>query len=60
MKFSIPPQAPSVPCRSCRALVVWIITANQRRMPVEATGPHRGDSHFAHCPDAAKHRKPRT
>jgi hypothetical protein len=59
-----------VPCRSCKAPVVWFRTAAGKRMPVdEATtqpidAEHQLDlkrhiSHFATCPDQAKWRKPR-
>jgi hypothetical protein len=56
-------------CRSCRAFIVWLPTEAGRAMPVdadtvkptdetfEAKGTHV--SHFASCPNAAKHRKPR-
>lgn len=57
-------------CRSCNALIVWFRTASGKRMPVdEATtlptdAEHQLDlkrhkSHFASCPNANEHRKPR-
>jgi len=58
--FPIPPAAPVTRCRSCGAPVIWIVTAKGKRMPVEAEGAKRGESHFAHCEHAADWRKPRT
>lgn len=60
----------AVPCRSCKALVVWFRTPKGKRMPVdEATtlptdAEHQLDltrhkSHFATCPHADEHRRPR-
>lgn len=57
-------------CRSCEALIVWFNTPAGKKMPVNAdtTQPtdaaHQLDltrhkSHFATCPAAAEHRKPR-
>jgi len=40
-------------CRSCRVSVAWIVTRSGKRMPVEAYGVKRGESHFANCRDAA-------
>jgi hypothetical protein len=54
--FPIPPAAPRVPCRSCRELVVWIVTKTNRKMPVN---PDTGESHFATCPQAGEWRKDR-
>lgn len=54
--FEFPPSAPRVPCRSCRADVVWIVTEGGRRMPVD---PGTKESHFATCPHAADWRKKR-
>lgn len=76
-------------CRSCGALILWVVMAStNRRMPLDAE-PHtdgtielqddvtagvlKGDvlaearaagvplyrSHFASCPNAAQHRKPK-
>lgn len=57
MVFAIPADAKPTPCRSCGASIVFILTAQQRRMPVDASGPHRGESHFAHCDDPRRFRK---
>lgn len=54
--FPIPEHHRIALCRSCTAAIVWIETNNGRRMPVEPYGPKRGESHFAHCPNAAAHR----
>lgn len=55
--FPVPPGAPRVRCRSCRAEVIWILTVHGKRMPVD---PDTRESHFATCPNADEHRKPRT
>jgi hypothetical protein len=56
-------------CRSCGAAIVWLTTSGGKSMPVDAEtvgsadlglfvfGKHR--SHFASCPNADQHRKPR-
>jgi hypothetical protein len=55
-------------CRTCNAQIIWFKTAEGRNMPVDAGTVEAGDeeldlkrhkSHFATCPQAAKHRKPR-
>jgi hypothetical protein len=55
-------------CRSCSALIVWLRTRKGVLMPVDAKGVDPADevydrekhtSHFASCPDARKHRRPR-
>lgn len=57
-------------CSSCGARIVWFRTAAGKRMPVdEATtlptdAEHQLDltrhkSHFATCPNASQHRRPR-
>lgn len=56
-------------CTSCKAPIVWVRTANGRSMPcdpevlavVTDTGEiARGrQSHFASCPNADRHRRPR-
>lgn len=59
-----------VPCSSCQQPIVWFRTKNGNRMPVDAetTRPtdaeHQLDltrhrSHFATCPNANQHRRPR-
>jgi hypothetical protein len=53
--FSIHANAPLQSCRSCSASIYWIVTGNNRKMPVDPSGV----SHFATCPNAAEHRKPR-
>jgi hypothetical protein len=58
MKFSIPPAAPIVDCRSCGAPIVWVRTVAGYRMPVNAApGELDGESHFATCPHADAWRK---
>lgn len=55
-------------CRSCNAKIIWFKTPAGKNMPVDADTVEPDDeelelsrhvSHFASCPDAAKHRKPR-
>lgn len=55
-------------CRSCRAPIIWFKTKAGGDMPVDAATVRIGDteldlkrhiSHFASCPNAAKHRRPR-
>lgn len=57
-----------VRCRSCRARIVWFETPAGKRMPVDADTVEPDDdeldlgrhvSHFATCPDANHHRRPR-
>ena len=58
-----------VPCKSCDALIVWMKTKTGANMPVNAKSAKFGDtiydasaghiSHFATCPNASLHRKPR-
>lgn len=59
-----------VSCSSCGAAIVWFRTKSGKRMPVDATSTlptdaeHQLDlkrhiSHFATCPNAPQHRKPR-
>lgn len=43
-------------CRSCGAEIEWKKTAAGKLMPVDKD---TGESHFATCPNAASHRKPR-
>jgi len=54
--WPIPPGTPRRSCRSCAAIVFWIETSRGRKMPLDPDGT----SHFATCPDAAHHRKPRS
>lgn len=55
-------------CSSCRARIVYLVTATGKNMPVEADtveptdeefDSKRHESHFAKCPNANQHRKPR-
>lgn len=55
-------------CSSCGASIIWFTTDNKRPMPVNAETVlaiddhldlRRHISHFATCPNAAKHRKPK-
>jgi hypothetical protein len=55
--FAIPPGAPVKACRTCKASIVWVVTPRGVRMPVEASGIKRGESHFAHCAQADMWRK---
>ena len=55
LRFPIPPGAPERPCRSCGAPMIWTVTAAGKRMPLNPDGT----SHFASCPNAAEHRKPK-
>ncbi|MFV2091352.1 MAG: hypothetical protein ACC642_11890 [Pseudomonadales bacterium] len=60
----------STECKSCGAIIIWLKTKQGNRMPVDYASFNTGDSgifdpgkghvsHFATCPNAAKHRKPR-
>ncbi|MCL2777740.1 MAG: hypothetical protein FWD73_07020 [Polyangiaceae bacterium] len=53
--FVIPDGAPARNCTSCGAIIYWVRTKADRAMPVD----HDGTSHFATCPNAAKHRRKR-
>ncbi len=56
-------------CRSCGAPIIWMKTKRGKSMPVNAApslefgqvlpeyDPTKHVSHFATCPNAAKHRK---
>jgi hypothetical protein len=55
LRFPIPPSAVQKACRSCTAPIYWIDTKAGKRMPVNPDG----SSHFATCPNADAHRKPR-
>lgn len=56
-------------CKTCQASIVWLKTALNKVMPVDAETVREGDTmflkdvhraHFATCPQAAEHRKPKT
>lgn len=51
-RFAVPegyvPDEHSARCRSCNALVVWVKTRSEKRMPLDPDGK----SHFASCPQA--------
>lgn len=60
----------AVRCRSCDAEIVWFRTKSGKRMPVDESSTQPTDredqldfsrhvSHFATCPAAAEHRRPR-
>jgi hypothetical protein len=57
--FAIPEGTPVRRCSSCGAAICWVESARGKRMPLEAMAPHRGESHFARCPNARDHRRPR-
>lgn len=55
-------------CRSCRARIIFLPTSLGKTMPVEADTVEpedeefdgsRHESHFAKCPAANQHRRPR-
>lgn len=55
-------------CKSCQARIVFLQTGTGKMMPVEADSVEaddeafdakRHESHFAKCPAASKHRRPR-
>lgn len=57
-----------VRCRSCNARIIFLPTASGKKMPVDADtveahdeefDADRHESHFATCPAADQHRKPR-
>lgn len=54
LRFFIPAGTPAKACRSCNARIYWITPKN---MPMPANPD--GTSHFATCPQAAQHRRPR-
>ncbi len=64
--FPVPQGTATATCRSCDAPIHWIITAANKRMPVDAApfeaalpgSDTMHQSHFATCPNAAQHRKP--
>ena len=67
--FAIPRGTPLATCRSCGAVIYWIVTSAGRRAPMSlaeagCTVPTRttdgtGISHFIDCPHATQHRRPR-
>jgi hypothetical protein len=59
IKFPIPEGAEVTSCRTCGESVIWVLTRNDKRMPVEAFGEERGESHFIRCKQADQHRRPR-
>lgn len=56
VSFKVPGGTPLTRCVSCHAPIFWIVTDGGKRMPVDAESH---ESHFATCPHAAEHRKPR-
>lgn len=67
--LEIPAGTQPARCRSCDQVVYWITTATGKKMPVSveefgafaptARDPGHGISHFADCPYANAHRRPR-
>ena len=67
--FDIPAFTHSSQCRSCKAVVYWVLTPAGKRMPVDCDvdggheptiyEPGHGVSHFSTCPDRDEWRKPR-
>lgn len=69
--FEVPPDARRGTCSTCGAVIVWLRTGERadgspKWMPIDAatiredlTGELRGESHFAHCEQAAEHRRAR-
>ena len=55
VRFTIPPGTPETTCKSCGAPIVWVLSAKAKRMPLNLDGV----THFATCPHADEHRKPR-
>jgi len=55
--FDVPAQAPRVLCRACGHPIVFVLTSKNKRMPVDAEGEKRGQSHFATCTDPKRFRK---
>lgn len=55
-------------CRSCGAMIIWFKTTAGKNIPIDAATVLPEDytlelprhiSHFATCPQAAQHRRPR-
>lgn len=55
--YEIPTGAPRALCRACGYPIVFIVTPKGKRMPVDAEGDKRGQSHFATCSDPKRFRK---
>jgi hypothetical protein len=55
LRYPIPPGTPARVCKSCPTVIFWIRTVAGKAMPVN----EQGISHFADCPAANKHRRPR-
>jgi hypothetical protein len=64
--YEVPSGTASGKCRSCPAVIYWIVTDRGARMPVDCEPAHggepptalssgRGVSHFATCPNAKLH-----
>ena len=53
--FPIPDDADHGQCQSCEAPIRWVKTKAGKNLPVNPDGI----AHFATCPEADKHRKPR-
>jgi len=49
------PDEHSARCRSCEALIVWVVTPRGKRAPMDPDG----HSHFVSCPQRDQWRKPR-
>lgn len=49
---------PIVTCSKCNAQIFWILTANNKKMPVNwMEDPNERESHFATCPFASQFRR---
>lgn len=67
IEFEVPQAADKrrVACASCNAPIWWIVTRAGQRMPlscstaVERDGKLFAQSHFADCPSANQHRRPK-
>jgi hypothetical protein len=55
MKIEIPEGTPEAACRSCRASIFWVRMPSGKNAPVDRDGTN----HFATCPTAYRHRKPK-
>ena len=44
-------------CRGCGAAICWVETPHGKKMPLNRTGVHLWESHFASCPEAEAFRK---